>query len=216
MAQDDDKEIAEDYRRQRQAALAEKIGIGAKTRNEQLQWIEDNKEQVLTIVRATAGPIRDEAAILEEYKQALITTSRGSAFDDINARQILERVIGDVEHRPVQSRIARIRTDLDSFSDTEAYTLMLSGYRMMSREAVESLSHLPLQQENREEDWTFRRGVEAVALRVQGKEVEHVDLLKQLGIGANQLFKVWRSQRWWPQDWAGFICSGICSAQFAR
>jgi predicted acylesterase/phospholipase RssA/MinD-like ATPase involved in chromosome partitioning or flagellar assembly len=97
--------------------------------------------------------------------------------------------------RPVQSRIARIRTDLDSFSDTEAYTLMLSGYRMMSREAVESLSHLPLQQENPEEDWTFRRAVEVVALRVQGKEVEHVDLLKQLGIGANQLFKVWR---FWP------------------
>jgi hypothetical protein len=89
MAQDD-KELAEDYRHQKQAALAEKIGISPKTRDEQLQWIEDNKDQVPAIVRATAGPIRDEAAILEEYKQALIITSRGSAYDDINARQILE------------------------------------------------------------------------------------------------------------------------------
>ena len=94
---DDDKFAAEDYRRQKQAVLAEKIGIGPKTRDEQLQWMEDNKEQVVAIVRAMAGPIGDEAAILEEYKRALITTSRGSAFDDINARQILERIIGEIE-----------------------------------------------------------------------------------------------------------------------
>ena len=89
---DDDKFAAEDYRRQKQAVLAEKIGIGPKTRDEQLQWMEDNKEQVVAIVRAMAGPIGDEAAILEEYKRALITTSRGSAFDDINARQILSEL----------------------------------------------------------------------------------------------------------------------------
>src|SRR5262249_1153295 len=34
----------------------------------------------------------------------------------------------------VQRRLAAIRTDLDSFSDTEAYALMLDGYRMLDRE----------------------------------------------------------------------------------
>ncbi|HEX6291488.1 MAG TPA: tetratricopeptide repeat-containing protein [Herpetosiphonaceae bacterium] len=32
--------------------------------------------------------------------------------------------------RPIQQRLAAIRTDLDSFSDVEAYTLMTSAYRM--------------------------------------------------------------------------------------
>jgi predicted acylesterase/phospholipase RssA len=94
--------------------------------------------------------------------------------------------------RPVQSRLAAIRTDLDSFSDTEAYTLMLSGYRMMTAEVQKSLSHLPFLDGARRR-WDFL-AVEAVALRTPGKELEHVDMLKQLSVGANQLFKVWRLQ----------------------
>jgi len=36
--------------------------------------------------------------------------------------------------RDVQHALANVRTDLDSFSDTEAYALMLSGYRMTAVE----------------------------------------------------------------------------------
>ena len=34
----------------------------------------------------------------------------------------------------MQERLAGLRTDLDSFSDAEAYALMLSGYRMADAE----------------------------------------------------------------------------------
>jgi predicted acylesterase/phospholipase RssA/MinD-like ATPase involved in chromosome partitioning or flagellar assembly len=94
--------------------------------------------------------------------------------------------------RPVQSRLAAMRTDLDSFSDTEAYTLMLSGYRMMTTEVQNSLSHLPFSDGARQ-PWRFL-AVEGVALRTLGKELEHVDLLKQLSVGASQMFKLWKLQ----------------------
>jgi len=95
--------------------------------------------------------------------------------------------------KSVQSRLASIRTDLDSFSDTEAYALMLSGYRMMTTEVQNSLSHLPIPDEKRVR-WDFR-AIEDIVLRLPGRDLEHVDLLKQLGVGANLLFKVWQL---WP------------------
>jgi predicted acylesterase/phospholipase RssA len=92
--------------------------------------------------------------------------------------------------RSVQSRLAAIRTDLDSFSDIEGYALMLSGYRMMSTETENSLSHLPFT-DSGTVSWNFL-AVEDAVLRAPGKEAEHVDLLKQLSTSANLLFKVWQ------------------------
>jgi hypothetical protein len=43
---DDDKAAAEDYRQQRQATIARKFGVAPKTLDEQLQWMEDNKDLV--------------------------------------------------------------------------------------------------------------------------------------------------------------------------
>ena len=43
----------------------------------------------------------------------------------------------------VQALLASVRTDLDSFSDVEAYALMLSGYRMTESEFVRRLPHFP-------------------------------------------------------------------------
>jgi hypothetical protein len=94
--------------------------------------------------------------------------------------------------RSVQSRLAAIRTDLDSFSDTEGYALMLSGYRMMASETRTSLSHLPLTEEVAV-PWKFL-AIEDVVMRAAGKEVEHVDLLRQLSTGAKLFFKVWQLQ----------------------
>jgi hypothetical protein len=98
---DDDKTAAEDYRHQRQSAIARKTGLTPKTAEEQFQWMEENKELVLSIARG----VGDEAAIIEEYKRALLNTSPGSKHDDINARQILERVIGEIEDACRQHQI---------------------------------------------------------------------------------------------------------------
>jgi hypothetical protein len=94
---DDDKDAAEDYRHQRQSAIARKTGYTPKTLREQFQWMEDNKDLVLSIARGSGEVQGDETAVLEEYKQALLNTPPGSALDDINARQILGRVIGEIE-----------------------------------------------------------------------------------------------------------------------
>ena len=41
--------------------------------------------------------------------------------------------------KDVQRQLAAIRTDLDSFSEREAYTLMLSGYRITEHELQNNL-----------------------------------------------------------------------------
>ena len=43
----------------------------------------------------------------------------------------------------VQSLLAKVRTDLDSFTDVEAYALMASGYRMTLHDLEQALQHLP-------------------------------------------------------------------------
>jgi hypothetical protein len=93
---DDDKDAAEGCRHQRQSAMARKTGLTPKTVYEQFQWMEDNKDLVLSVARGSGGVRGDEAAVIEEYKQALLNASPGSALDDLNARQILGRVIGEI------------------------------------------------------------------------------------------------------------------------
>jgi predicted acylesterase/phospholipase RssA len=93
--------------------------------------------------------------------------------------------------RSVQSRLAAIRTDLDSFSDTEGHALMLSGYRMMATETQNRLSHLPLAEEGTVA-WDFL-AVEGAVMEATGKDSG--DLLDQLTTSEKLLFKVWRL---WP------------------
>lgn len=98
--------------------------------------------------------------------------------------------------RPVQSRLAAIRTDLDAFSDNEAHTLMLSGFRMMTDEVQTNLS-LPFSDDTKVQ-WDFL-AISDVALRAPNKGFEHVDLLRQLDVGARLLFKtlqLWRGLGW--------------------
>jgi len=71
---------------------------------------------------------------------------------------------------------------LDAFSDSEAYTLMLTGYRMMTDEVQTSLSHLPFTDDSKVQ-WDFL-AVRDVALRTPNKELEHAELLRQLDVGA--------------------------------
>jgi hypothetical protein len=108
----DDKDAAEDYRRQRQAAAARKSGFAPKILDEQLKWMEENAELVLAIARGSAGAQDDAQAVLEEYKKALLSTSPGSSYDDVNGRQIIECVIREIEQAchdhqiPIRSGVA--------------------------------------------------------------------------------------------------------------
>jgi len=92
--------------------------------------------------------------------------------------------------RSVQSRLASIRTDLDAFSDNEGYALMLSGYRMMDAEFKKCLPHLS-SADPIKVPWNFLT-INDVAMRTQGMESEHADLLHQLSTGSKLMFKAWQ------------------------
>jgi predicted acylesterase/phospholipase RssA len=92
--------------------------------------------------------------------------------------------------RTVQSRLAAMRTDLDSFSDAEAYALMLSGYRMASVEFEKYLTQWPVTAAKRE-PWAFL-SIENVVIRAPGKELEHAGLVRLLGVSASRGFKLWQ------------------------
>jgi predicted acylesterase/phospholipase RssA len=87
--------------------------------------------------------------------------------------------------RSLQGLLAGIRTDLDTFCDAEAYSLMLSGYRMTDqnlREALPQLAHA----EARPENWHFLKVAESL---------RNERLVRVLERGRSRAFKIWKLSR---------------------
>lgn len=94
--------------------------------------------------------------------------------------------------KDLQRLLSDIRTDLDSFSDAEAYSLMLSGYRITDDQfkygnCVEGFSESVVG-----EDWKFFQ----VKPSVEGAGEAHVYLMKLLKAGGSLAFKVWQIDPW--------------------
>lgn len=92
-----------------------------------------------------------------------------------------------------QRHLAAIRTDLDSFSDLEAYALMLSGYRMMEHYLDRELPGLSSQCGSAQPcaplgGWKFLQ-VDAAA---RGASPETARLLRVLEVARHRTFKIWR------------------------
>jgi len=81
----------------------------------------------------------------------------------------------------LQEKIAAIRTDLDTFSEAEAYTLMTTGYRMAQLTT----------QYDKTTQWDFLE-VEPVMMNQPGFERAYGELLRLLDTGSETLFKTWR------------------------
>jgi hypothetical protein len=92
--------------------------------------------------------------------------------------------------KSVQALLAGLRTDLDTFSDVEAYALMLSGYRMTSTEFKAALYGFPVVETSRE-PWRFLT-IEPTMDRATDFELEHDRLRQILAIGGCRGFKVFR------------------------
>ena len=92
-------------------------------------------------------------------------------------------------NRHVQRLLAGNRTDLDAWNDAEAYTLMLSGYRMTEYQLDPLPTTLPIPKPDEPEldsEWDF-----LVVDKVQkhaNNNPEFIDILKT---GSNTAFKVW-------------------------
>jgi hypothetical protein len=85
----------------------------------------------------------------------------------------------------IQEKIAAIRTDLDSFSDKEAFALMTSGYRMAEVEFAHQFDNLP-QALDQNPNWRFLQVEES--MKDEEKSQEMLELLKVAG---NTALKIW-------------------------
>ncbi|MBV8631671.1 MAG: patatin-like phospholipase family protein [Silvibacterium sp.] len=108
--------------------------------------------------------------------------------------------------KDLQRSLSAVRTDLDSFTEVEAYTLMLSGYLMTARQLEE------LQKQHRANgepgswggfdiharrgEWVFRGKGGAleslVRLPSDSSDLRRKDLGEQIRVSSSGAFKIWR------------------------
>ena len=90
--------------------------------------------------------------------------------------------------KDVQKLLSALRTDLDSFSEAEAYALMTSGYRMTEYQFKEGNCVEEFYQPEQNENWKFLEIEEF--MRGSGKGNQYLKTL--LSAGNSLAFKVWR------------------------
>lgn len=96
-------------------------------------------------------------------------------------------------NKQVEQRLAAIRTDLDSFSDCEAYALMLSGYRMTEQGLPDSLRNKAFQNASRF-GWRFLQIEELITKNESPRHM--LDALSVAGKLAFKIFLLWLLQPW--------------------
>jgi hypothetical protein len=89
----------------------------------------------------------------------------------------------------IQRRLAAIRTDLDSFSEAEAYALMTSGYLMTEHALKEPILGFEVKQPRRE-DWKFL----SIEPLLKDRAPDN-PLLPQLKVADKVFFKIWLLSR---------------------
>ncbi len=92
----------------------------------------------------------------------------------------------------IQTLLAGIRTDLDSFSDVEAFALMSSGYRMAAfyLPQVEVLPKRP----SPPVDWRFL-AIDKVISGASTTDPRYLRVVKLLGSGGSRMFRIWQQSR---------------------
>jgi hypothetical protein len=99
-----EREIAEEYRRQRQEADGRRSQFARRTVDEQLVWL-NNHEMLLSIaIKAGTQPGEAEAAVAK-YKAQISAVGEIGPHDDANATLIMRRVLGQIEQACVELEI---------------------------------------------------------------------------------------------------------------
>ena len=89
--------------------------------------------------------------------------------------------------KDIQTLLAGVRTDLDSFSDIEAYALMTSGYRAMGQDAS-CLQGIPMDS-GPPSDWDFLKVEDGMT---QNKHPMYHRLKQHLSVSPSLFLKVWK------------------------
>jgi predicted acylesterase/phospholipase RssA len=90
--------------------------------------------------------------------------------------------------KEMQKRLAAVRTDLDSFSDAEAYALMTSAYRMTAHAFRDGKCVEGYTVPKREERWDFL----SVEEDMKGAGEGYKHLMRLLGVSGSLAFKIWK------------------------
>jgi predicted acylesterase/phospholipase RssA len=96
-------------------------------------------------------------------------------------------LLGFGVHRDIQDALARLRTDLDTFSDAEAHGLMCSAYRM-TRTALADTNSLFAGRQGPSVDWQFL----AVLPHLKSPESFKAPVARAIQVGEQLPLKVWR------------------------
>jgi predicted acylesterase/phospholipase RssA len=89
--------------------------------------------------------------------------------------------------KDIQEALASVRTDLDSFSDVEAYALMASGYRM-TEQAFRAKCVEGFREPSDTAPWTFL----AVEDGMKGTGWSYTHIKRLLSVSSRRAFKVWQ------------------------
>lgn len=99
--------------------------------------------------------------------------------------------------KEVQELLAGMRTDLDSFSDVEAYALMTSGYRM-TEYYLPKVEVLPIHGMGAGGEeattWDFLT-IERVTRRSKSTDTDYLHLVQLLQSAGSRMFRVWAQSR---------------------
>jgi hypothetical protein len=96
-------------------------------------------------------------------------------------------LLGHGVHRDIQDALARLRTDLDSFSDAEGHALMCSAY-LMTKAALEREEHPFAHRPSRSEDWRFL----AIEPYLKSPDSFRTPVPRALRVGERLPLKAWR------------------------
>lgn len=104
--------------------------------------------------------------------------------------------------RGLQRHLSEIRTDLDAFTEVEAYALMYSGYRMTehtfreldkTHQANAAGQHWGgFKCDAPRDDWRFFELEPLMGLASDSSDVRRADLARQLEVGAAKFLKAWK------------------------
>jgi predicted acylesterase/phospholipase RssA len=94
--------------------------------------------------------------------------------------------------KDVQQCLANVRTDLDSFSEVEAYALMTSGYRQTEYAFGEEKCVQGFESDAQTLPWEFLKVEEG--MKGAGRSYQHVKRL--LSVSDMLAFKIWKLKKW--------------------
>jgi len=88
--------------------------------------------------------------------------------------------------KKLQEKIAAVRTDLDSFNDTEAAVLMSSGYLMLTSVFEKNISGFPI---SLEKEWNWWFLMNTAELK---REDAPKNFIQLIDVAKERMFKIWR------------------------